>query len=127
MDIDWQHHGRTIETDIGLQVNSLIVHLYIGRLSVMWNRKSTPQWPLPGCICDPPSHSGHYSYCPHNAFRLTGQDAPVEHIIEDPRWSEEDLEYQTWCTCGWTAEGDKGGIWYGINQHQKDTGAVLRP
>ena len=38
-DIDWQHHGRTIQSDIGLQVNGLIVHLYIGRLSVMWNRK----------------------------------------------------------------------------------------
>ena len=38
-DIDWQHHGRTILTDAGLQVNGLIVHLYIGRLSIMWNRK----------------------------------------------------------------------------------------
>lgn len=96
MNIDWQHHGRTIQSDIGLQANDLIIHLYIGRLSIMYTRKDR-------------------------------EPAPVEHIIDDPRWSDEDEEYQTWCTCGWTADGDKGGIWYGINQHQKETGAVLRP
>ena len=46
-------------------------------------------------------------------------DVVFVHVIEDPRWSDEDQEYQTWCSCGWTAEGDKSGIWYAINQHQE--------
>jgi hypothetical protein len=25
-----------------------------------------PQFPPAGCVCKPPSHSGHYSYCPLN-------------------------------------------------------------
>lgn len=28
------------------------------------------RFPPDACICRPPSHSGHYSYCPLNAFGL---------------------------------------------------------
>lgn len=33
-------------------------------------------FPPPGCTCRPPSHSGHYSYCPLNAFGLLWQGGP---------------------------------------------------
>lgn len=54
-------------------------------------------------------------------------DVVFVHVIEDPEWNDEDEEYQTRCSCGWTAEGDKGGVWYGIDQHQKQhPGARVR-
>jgi hypothetical protein len=29
-----------------------------------------------GCTCDPPSHSGHYSYCPHGKALIDAMDKP---------------------------------------------------
>lgn len=36
-----------------------------------------PDFLPPGCACKPPSHSGHYSYCPLNAFGPLGEGPPT--------------------------------------------------
>lgn len=37
------------------------------------------EWPPAGCTCDPPSHSGHYSYCPLVSF---SGERNVLHVME---------------------------------------------
>lgn len=51
-------------------------------------------------------------------------DTAADHVISDPEWSDADQEYQAWCTCGWYAEGDDGGVDYAIGLHRSDVTAA---